>query len=1003
MLRRAISFAPSVAAAAAPSVAVASLQTAARRDISNQNADAVLQTLKAEGTFNPAYIEGSVSEFKTFNLPESYNQYYTPAQIAEHVRTYMSAKISDEKRFDVARERDKYAFYWCEDSFDAQLNTIRKMEKFILQQLKKFPGHAVSVASYNTGGERNAIFFGAQLAPFTDPSGKGTTIESLTSKDFMARKRPAAIERYQRMIQELRSSIAPVFTVSEPLDDGTTVFTVACNDERLGHLSALVTMISHIKGATVARTFCESFSDRAQVYSIFVRGCSKDQLRKIGTNWGLMPQRPHHPLFEAYRDNKITHQEVIFGHAMMIFCQYFTPMAMSDDFVELQRALKNDEHRVKRLQNMRQETTQQLVTDTLAGNVLAENPDLLNALFADFEKGATEASTAALQAQIDKRFAAGTFNNAVLSTCVRFVASIRRSNFFCTGRAAVCYRLDPSIVLKGMDFPRIPYGIYLVVGSDFRGFHVRFHDIARGGVRLIVSNNDQLHIKNKRTLFQENYNLAYTQTLKNKDIPESGSKGTILVSMRCPRNVVHYKRFFLQYVDSLLDNMQQIEGVRDTLGTKELLFLGPDENTAGDFPSIAAQHARKRGFANWKSLTTGKEPSMGGVPHDIDGMTTRSVRQCVDGIYRKLGLDGTKMVKFMTGGPDGDLGGNEIKYGTEPIRGICDGTAALVDLYNIDKAELLRLATNHLPLSQFNPKKVGPKGVFVLVSQTEPITGPNGEVYINGEDFRNKLHFHPWSTCETFVPCGGRPAAVNISNVHHFLINSPGVTGESMLAGQASISPAQLRFKYIVEGANLFITQDARLALERCGVVLIKDSTANKGGVTSSSIEVFTGLALSDAQHAELMCVKDAANPPAFYTALKRDIISRVESNARMEFECIWRDSQAGHQEGLKALISDVLSRKIVRMVEFIHGSTLDEDAALFRFVINEYTPKTLLSKVSLDQILERVPRSYLKAIFAKSLASQFVYTYGGEANDFAFFEFMRAHLDKAHKWNKQQ
>ena len=36
-------------------------------------------------------------------------------------------------------------------------------------------------------------------------------------------------------------------------------------------------------------------------------------------------------------------------------------------------------------------------------------------------------------------------------------------------------------------------------------------------------------------------------------------------------------------------------------------------------------------------------------------------------------------------------------------------------------------------------------------------------------------------------------------------------------------------FKYVVEGANLFLTQQARLFLEKRKVVLFKDSSANKG------------------------------------------------------------------------------------------------------------------------------------------------------------------------------
>ena len=44
--------------------------------------------------------------------------------------------------------------------------------------------------------------------------------------------------------------------------------------------------------------------------------------------------------------------------------------------------------------------------------------------------------------------------------------------------------------------------------------------------------------------FDENYGLASTQSLKNKDIPEGGAKGTIL-----PVVGADYKEAFRKYVD----------------------------------------------------------------------------------------------------------------------------------------------------------------------------------------------------------------------------------------------------------------------------------------------------------------------------------------------------------------------------------------------------------------------------------------------------------------------
>ena len=57
----------------------------------------------------------------------------------------------------------------------------------------------------------------------------------------------------------------------------------------------------------------------------------------------------------------------------------------------------------------------------------------------------------------------------------------------------------------------------------------------------------------------------------------------------------------------------------------------------------------------------------------------------------------------------------------------------------------------------------------------------------------------------------GSPEAVNLSNVSS-LVDTEG----------------KPNFKYVVEGANLFFTQQARLYLEKKGVELFKDSSTNK-------------------------------------------------------------------------------------------------------------------------------------------------------------------------------
>lgn len=125
---------------------------------------------------------------------------------------------------------------------------------------------------------------------------------------------------------------------------------------------------------------------------------------------------------------------------------------------------------------------------------------------------------------------------------------------------------------------------------------------------------------------------------------------------------------FQKYVSGLLDLL--VIGPKDNIinhhKKPELLFLGPDENTA-DLMEWAARYAQSRSYPYWLSFTTGKPPTLGGVPHDTYGMTTNSVHAYVVKVLEKLGLDESNVTKFQTGGPDGDLGSNEILISKDKV------------------------------------------------------------------------------------------------------------------------------------------------------------------------------------------------------------------------------------------------------------------------------------------------------------------------------------------------
>lgn len=149
-------------------------------------------------------------------------------------------------------------------------------------------------------------------------------------------------------------------------------------------------------------------------------------------------------------------------------------------------------------------------------------------------------------------------------------------------------------------------------------------------------------------------------------------------------------------------------------------------------------------------------------------MTTRSIHQYVTGIYSKLGLEESQCTKIQTGGPDGDLGSNEIKISLDKTIAIVDGSGVIYDPAGLNREELLQLAMKRRMIANFDLSKLNPHGFRVLVDEHD-VKLPDGTIVEDGLRFRNEFHLNPLATADVFVPCGGRPEAVDINNVQALL------------------------------------------------------------------------------------------------------------------------------------------------------------------------------------------------------------------------------------------
>lgn len=530
--------------------------------------------------------------------------------------------------------------------------------------------------------------------------------------------------------------------------------------------------------------------------------------------------------------------------------------------------------------------------------------------------------------------------HTVLATVLLTISGTLKTNYYVVGRYALSLRLAPEIMMTTEARPEKPYGVFWVHGRSFNAFHVRFRRTARGGVRVVRPQSAEQHIRESERHFDEVYDLAYAQQLKNKDIPEGGAKAVILVE---PEQTI--TRCVRAFVDSILDLISPEPATHsrivDHVGEQEWIYFGPDENITPEHIDWIVDRAENRGYPFPNALMSSKVGA--GINHKEFGVTSEGVNVFLEVALNSVGIDPRTQpfsVKI-TGGPDGDVAGNEMKilireYG-ENVRivGIADGFGCAEDPAGLNHEEVLRLVHAGEPISSFDASLLSHEGALTKV--TDP----------DGVRIRNEMHNRVKS--DAFVPAGGRPGTINLSNWERFK--------------SASGVPSS---RLIVEGANLFITPEARQKLFESGVVVVKDSSANKCGVICSSYEIMASLVLDEVEFLEIKA------------AYVDQVLKRLRAVAGLEAELLFSEQKRRPNTPLVQL-SIRLSKEINRVTDAVSRDYDRLSKAypdIVREVILTHVP-TVLADAAGERLWSVLPASYRAQIACAGIASKIIYREG--------------------------
>lgn len=525
----------------------------------------------------------------------------------------------------------------------------------------------------------------------------------------------------------------------------------------------------------------------------------------------------------------------------------------------------------------------------------------------------------------------------------RFAEVIRamvRTDFFRldddgTPRDTLAFKLDPE---KISALPRpVPHREIWVCGPTVEGVHLRFGPVARGGLRWSDRAQDF------RT---EVLGLVKAQQVKNAVIVPVGAKGgffpkTITAAMDRDAVQAAGVAAYRTFVDRLLDLTDDIvDGAivppADTVrrdGDDPYLVVAADKGTA-TFSDTANAIAREHGFWLDDAFASG---GSAGYDHKKMGITARGAFEAVKRHFREMDVDVTRTPFTVVGVGDmsGDVFGNGMLL-SPAIRLIAafDHRHLFLDPAPdtaVSLEERRRLfALPRSSWADYDASKISAGGgVFPRSAKSVPLSpevqavlglpGPHATpAEVIRAILKAKVDLLWFGGIGTYVR-GAHETDAQVGDKANDAIR---------------IAAAEIRAKVVGEGANLGMTQAARIEYGALGGRCNSDAIDNSAGVNCSDVEVNIKIALQPAVASGKLA---RADRDTLLASMTDDVAELVLANNRSQTLAISVTEAEGagdlpFQRRLVALLEK--QGRLDRRVE-----TLPEDAA---FVERQKTGRPL-------------------------------------------------------------
>ncbi|MBD0413984.1 NAD-glutamate dehydrogenase [Tianweitania sp. Rool2] len=443
-------------------------------------------------------------------------------------------------------------------------------------------------------------------------------------------------------------------------------------------------------------------------------------------------------------------------------------------------------------------------------------------------------------------------DDTIIRRYINLIDASLRTNHFVDGKAArgqsLAIKLDPRII-DGLPEPK-PWREIFVYGPQVEGLHLRFGPVARGGLRWSDRAQDY------RT---EVLGLVKAQQVKNAVIVPVGAKGGFFPK-RLPaggsRDAVFEagKSAYVNFISSLLSVTDNIEGdavvppkgVLRRDGDDPYFVVAADKGTA-TFSDTANGISQAHDFWLDDAFASG---GSAGYDHKKMGITARGGWEAVKRHFREMNRDiqSEPFTVVGVGDMSGDVFGNGMLLSTQTrLIAAFDHRDIFIDPnpdVAISFAERQRVFD--LPRSSwqdYDTSKLSEGGAIVSRAQKSVTLS---------EAAASAIGLGKTTASPTEIMTAILKARVDLlwfGGIGTY-IRATGETNQEVgdkANDTLRITAAQVGAKVIGEGANLGVTQRARIEFCLRGGCCNSDAIDNSAGVNSSDVEVNIKIALASA------------------------------------------------------------------------------------------------------------------------------------------------------------